>query len=279
MDKIRCPWCGTENASGRTYCSSCGTRFVPPKEGESSWEAPPESINPVPPGSAEGPAVPPQPAMPPGVLHGTPAAPPQPPSLPSWPPTATWPSAQTQATGSMVGVLLIGIAVLVLLAMALFLYQRLQSGISFPETIAACQHNESQLADAATEFMEKTIKSMGLEAKAAVYGDSTSPCFLIIAFEADGPSLTGGGLEDFASGFAGSGAGSVDTGRAVSETREGVTYRCAPIILNRATTIGDPRAVCLWTDQETAGVVIDTVSVDTTAAMDLAATVHDGVAG
>ena len=179
----------------------------------------------------------------------------------------------------MVGVLFIGIAVLVLLAMALFLYQRLQSGISFPDTIAEYQHNDSQIADAATEFMEKTIKSMGVEAKAAIYGDTAAPAFVVIAFEADGSALPGGGLEGFASGFAGSGAGSVDTGRAVTDTRDGVSYRCAPIILDRPTAIGDPRAVCLWTDEDTTGVVIDAVSADTTVAMDLAATVHDGVAG
>lgn len=176
----------------------------------------------------------------------------------------------------MPGALWAGIAIVVLVALGFFLYQRLQSGIGFPDTIAGYQHDESQIAEAATEFMEKTLKSVGVEAKAAIYGDLSTTGFMVIAFETDGSPLPGG-LEDFATGFGGSGGASVDTGRAVTETRDGVTYRCAAIILDRATTIGDPRAVCVWTDQDTGGFVIDAVSQNTAAAMDLAANVHDSV--
>jgi hypothetical protein len=65
----------------------------------------------------------------------------------------------------------------------------------------------------------------------------------------------------------------------VTETRDGVTYRCAAIILDRPTTTGDPRAVCVWKDQDTGGFIIDAVSPNTTAAMDLASNIHDSVAG
>jgi hypothetical protein len=196
--------------------------------------------------------------------------------MPSWPPTATWPGSAPKAGGSVPGALWAGIAIVVLVALGFFLYQRLQSGIGFPDTIAGYQHDESQIAEAATEFMEKTLKSVGVEAKAAIYGDLSTTGFMVIAFETDGSPLPGG-LEDFATGFGGSGGASVDTGRAVTETRDGVTYRCAAIILDRATTIGDPRAVCVWTDQDTGGFVIDAVSQNTAAAMDLAANVHDSV--
>jgi hypothetical protein len=178
----------------------------------------------------------------------------------------------------MAGPLWAGIVVLVLVALGFVLVQRLQSGITFPDTIAGYQHNESQIADAVTETVEERLKSMGVEGKVAIYGDLATPGFVVIAFETGGSSLPGG-MEDFASGFAASGAGSVDTGRAVTDTRGDVTYRCATVILDHPATVGDPRAVCLWTDQDTAGVVVDAVSADTTVAMDLTSTVHEGVAG
>jgi hypothetical protein len=178
----------------------------------------------------------------------------------------------------MAGPLRAGIVVVVLVALGFFLVQLLQSGIGFPDTIAGYQHDDSQIAEAATEFMEKTLKSVGLEAKAAIYGDlSTSGSgFMVIAFETDGSALPGG-LEDFATGFGASSGGSVETGRAITETRDGVTYRCAAIIMDRPTTGGDPQAVCVWNDQDTGGFVVDAVSPDTTAAMDLASEVHDSV--
>jgi hypothetical protein len=178
----------------------------------------------------------------------------------------------------MPGALWAGIAVVVLAAMGFFLYQKMQSAIGFPDMIAGYQHDESQIAEAATEFMEKTLKSAGVEAKAAIYGDISTTGFMVIAFETSGSPLPGS-LEDFATGFAGSGGGSVDTGKAVTETRDGVTYRCASIILNRPATVGDPQAVCVWNDQDTGGFVIDAISPNTNAAMDLAANVHDGVVG
>jgi hypothetical protein len=177
----------------------------------------------------------------------------------------------------MAGPLWAGIIVVVLVTLGFFLVQGLQSGITFPDTIAGYQHDESQIAEAATEFMEKTLKSVDVEAKAAIYGDISTTGFMVIAFETDGSALPGG-LEDFATGFGASSGGSVDTGQAVTETRDGVTYRCAAIILDRPTTIGDPRAVCVWNDQDTGGFVIDAVSANTAAAMDLAANVHESVA-
>ncbi|HYU92831.1 MAG TPA: hypothetical protein VEN95_05070 [Actinomycetota bacterium] len=176
----------------------------------------------------------------------------------------------------MFGALWVGIAIVILVAMGFFFYQKMQSGISFPDTIAGYQHDESQIAEAATEFMEKTLKSVGVEARAAIYGDISTTGFMVIAFETSGSPLPGG-LEDFATGFDGSGGGSVDTGTAVTETRDGVTYRCAAIILGRPSTIGDPRAVCVWNDQDTGGFLIDAVSPNTSAAMDLASSVHDSV--
>ncbi len=297
MDEIRCAWCGTNNGPGRTSCMSCGTRLVPPQEGEPGWAIPPESVMPVPPRSTVGssvtpepaasrrseswgagpdPGTPPVPAAPSGVLHSTAAIPPQPLPMPNWPPTTTWPGSAPQATGSMAGALWAGIVVVVLVALGFLLVQRMQSGISFPDTIAGYQHDESQIADAATDYIEKALKSFEVEAKAAIYGDVSTSGFIVIAFETDGSPLPGG-LEGFANGFAGSGGGSVDTGRAITETRDGVTYRCAAIVLDRPSTIGDPQAVCVWTDGDTGAFIVDAISPDPTAAMDLAAKVHDSV--
>jgi hypothetical protein len=299
VEKNRCAWCGTDNDPALTSCTSCGTRLLPLEEGEPIWAVPPESVAPVPPRSTAGwavpsepaasppaqgwgtgqqPGTPPVPAAPSGVLHSTAAVPYPPQPLPNWAPPGTWPGSAPKASGSKPGALWAGIAVVVLAAMGFFLFQRMQGGISFPDTIAGYQHNDSQIAEAATEFMEKTLKSAGVEAKAAIYGDIATTGFMVIAFETGGAPLPSS-LEDFATGFAGSGNGSVDTGKALTETRDGVTYRCASITLNRPATIGDPKAVCVWNDQDTGGFVIDAISPNTKAALDLAANVHDGVVG
>jgi len=286
VDKRRCAWCGTDNDPARTSCTSCGTRLTPLQEGEPIWAVPPESVAPVPPPSTEGWGVgpqsgtPPVPAAPPGILQSTAAVayPPQPLPPPNWAPPATWQGSVPKASSSMPGGLWAAIAVVVLAAMGFFLFQKMQSAISFPDTIAGYQHDDSQIAKAATEFLEKTLDGVGIEAKAAIYGDIAKTGFMVIAFETSGTPLPGT-LEDFATGFAGTSGGSVDTGKAVTETRDGVTYRCASINMNRPASLGDPQAVCMWNDDDTGGFVITAISSNTEAAVDLAANVHDGVVG
>src|SRR6266508_443436 len=140
-------------------------------------------------GAGPDPGTPPVPAAPSGVLHSTAAIPPQPLPMPNWPPTTTWPGSAPQATGSMAGALWAGIVVVVLVALGFLLVQRMQSGISFPDTIAGYQHDESQIADAATDYIEKALKSFEVEAKAAIYGDVSTSGFIVIAFETDGSPL------------------------------------------------------------------------------------------
>jgi len=75
--------------------------------------------------------------------------------------------------------------------MGFFLFQKMQSAISFPDTIAGYQHDDSQIAKAATEFLEKTLDGVGIEAKAAIYGDIAKTGFMVIAFETSGTPLPG----------------------------------------------------------------------------------------
>ena len=286
MDKSRCAWCGTDNDPSLTSCTSCGTRLAPLQEGEPIWAVPPESVAPVPPRSAEAwavgsqPGTPPVPAAPPGVLQSTAAVgyPPQPLPPPNWAPPATWQGSVPKASSSMPGALWAGIAVVVLAAMGFFLFQKMQSAIGFPDTIAGYQHDESQIAKAATDTMESFIKGVGIEAKTAIYGDIGAPAFIVVAFDTGGEPPPGS-LDEFMSGFNSTSGSGASLGRQVTETRDGVTYRCGSIVSQQSGTGFSAQAVCLWDDDSTGGFVISTVSSDPKSAVDLTAQVHDGVVG
>src|SRR5207247_8711313 len=86
-------------------------------------------------GPEQQPGPPPVPAAPAGVPP-SPTAPPYPPQpLPNWAPPATWPGSAPKASGSKPGALWAGIAVVVLAAMGFLLFQRMQGGLSLPDTI------------------------------------------------------------------------------------------------------------------------------------------------
>jgi hypothetical protein len=301
VDKNRCAWCGTDNDPALTSCTSCGTRLVPLEEGEPIWAVPPESVAPVPPRSTAGWAVPsepaasppaegwggvpqsgtpPVPATPPGILQSTAAVayPPQPLPPPNWAPPATWPGSVPKASGSMPGALWAAIAIVVLAAMGFFLYQKMQSAISFPDTLGGYQHDDSQIAKAATDTMESYMKGVGIEAKTAIYGDIGAPAFIVVAFHTGGEPPPGS-LDEFMSGFNTTSGSGASLGHQVIETRDGVTYKCGSIVSQQPGTSFSAQAVCLWDDDSTGGFVISTVSSDPKSAVDLTAQVHDGVVG
>jgi len=178
----------------------------------------------------------------------------------------------------MPGALWGGIAAIVLAAMGFFLYQKMQSAIAFPDTIAGYQHDESQIAEAATDTMESFLKGAGIDVKTAIYGDIGAPAFIVVAFDTGGEPPPGT-LDEFMSGFnttSGSGASLSDQ---VTETRDGVKYKCGSIVSQEPGTSFSAQAVCLWDDDSTGGFVISTVSSDPNAAIDLITQVHDAVVG
>ena len=299
MEKSRCAWCGTDNDPALSSCSSCGTRLLPLEEGEPIWAVPPESVAPVPPrsnagwavpsepaasqpsegwGTGQQPGTPPVPAAPAGVLHST-AAPPYPPQpLPNWAPPGTWPGSAPKASGSKPGALWAGIAVVVLAAMGFLLFQRMQGGISFPDTIAGYQHDESQIAKAATDTMETYMNGVGLKAKTAIYGNIATPAFIVVAFNTSGEPPPGS-LDDFMTGLNSTSGSGASIGRQVTESRDGVTYRCGSIVSEQQGGGFDASAVCLWDDNSTGGFVISTVSSDPMSSVDLTAQIHEAVVG
>ena len=178
----------------------------------------------------------------------------------------------------MFGALWVGIAFVVLIAIGVFFYQRMQSGISFPDTIAGYQHDQSQIAEAATEFMEKTLKSVGVEAKASIYGTIGTPAFIVVAFDTGGEPPPSS-LDDFMGGFNSTSGSGASIGRQVTETRDGVRYRCGSIVSGQQGVGFDAAAVCLWDDDSTGGFVISTISSDPTSSVDLATQIHEAVVG
>jgi hypothetical protein len=274
----RCAWCGTDNDPAQTSCTSCNSRLGPLQEGEPGWAVPPESVAPP---SGGGWAVSPQSApvpAPPGILQSTTAVayPPQPLPPPNWPAPTTMPGSPTKTSRSLPGALWVGVAILVLAVMGLVLFLKLQSHIGFPDTIAGYQHDNSQIAKAATDTMETYLKGVGIHAKTAIYGDIATPAFIVVAFETGG-APPASSLDDFVNGFNSSSGSGASIGHQVTQTRDGVMYKCGSIVSQHPGASFSAQAVCLWDDDSTGGFVVSTVSSDPKSAIDLAAQVHDAV--
>jgi len=262
----RCAWCGTENDPSATSCSSCGTRLGPVDAGAQAWSSP------LPP--APSPTVPVSGPMGSGVEQPYAQHP-----ATAWRAPVPWPEPVPSARGrSVPSGLWIGLVVAVLATMGVFFYLKLQRPISFPGSIAGYQHDESQIAKAATDFLEKSLKSVGIQAKAAIYGDISAPAFIVIGYERSGSTSTAS-LDEFARGFdSSSGGTTVVLEQKISENRNGVDYTCAPLQSSSSSTQAQARAVCMWQDVGTGGFVISGLSSDPGASLDLSAQIHDAVA-
>jgi zinc-ribbon domain len=259
----RCAWCGTENDATATACSSCGARLTPSETTENMWSSPlppaPPTAGPVagPLGGASGQASPPQPAS-------------------AWPASLPWPEPAPPARRSLPAALWVALVAAVLAVTAVFLYMKLQQPISFPGEIAGYQHDDSQIAHAATDFLEKALKSVGIHAQAAIYGDISNPAFIVIGYKRS-DSTAGASLDEFASGFDSTSGSSVVLTQQISDTRDGVDYTCAPLQSTSSSSGAQARAICMWQDDGTGGFVISAVSADPNSTMDLSTQIHDAV--
>lgn len=259
----RCVWCGTENDPAATACASCGTRLTPMESHANAWSSP---LPPAPTSAGSGA----------GPLGGAVGQPYEQHPATAWRAPVPRPEPLTPAPRSF-GTLWVGLVAAVLAVTAVFLYMKLQRPISFPGEIAGYHHDDSQVANAATEFLEKALKSVGIQAKAAIYGDISDPAFIVIGYERSG-STGVASLDQFASGFDSSSSGSsVVLSQEISDTRHGVEYSCAPLESTSTSSGAEARAVCMWQDDGTGGFVISALSSDPNSTLELSSQVHDAV--
>jgi hypothetical protein len=240
---------------------------------EQQPETPPESGEPTPPDTP-----------PPGSGDMPPAAPPAPGDLPSMPsPGPEW-GAQPVETPMPMGEppkksntsLFVGIGVLaiaVIAAVAFFALKKSGPG-GFPETLGGVARNHSsQAQQIENEAQQQSFAGMTITV--AVYGSDTSPSHIAMLFHNVPDSIKGQSLAPFldqlASGFSGSGAGSVDTSQALSQSIGGVEYLCLPMSVS-----GQGGAMCVFNGDQL-GAVLTLTTSDPHSALTLAQQVSDSV--
>ena len=139
----------------------------------------------------------------------------------------------------------------------------------FPEQIGSYERMHNPEARAFEDLLSG-VEMGGIAIEGAMYGEPRSSTAAMVAelITGDRTSLQVVTLEDFmrgaAGGFAGSGAGSIDTDAAVTDTRDGIDYSCAPVDVTASTAIAGDSVACGWKGPEDLGIVfvIDTADID-----------------
>ena len=177
----------------------------------------------------------------------------------------------------------IGVAVGAVAVMGAFLAFRPDAD-ALPEQIGGYE----RMHDAQARSFEDLISGVGMgdiTMEGALYGEprSSTPVLIVELVTGDRASLQVLPLEDFmrgaAGGFAGSGAGSIDTDAAASDTRDGIDYSCAPVDVTASTAVAGDSVVCGWKGPEDLGMVFVTDTADIDEGFDRAELVYTSLHG
>ena len=114
-----------------------------------------------------------------------------------------------------------------------------------------------------------------------MYGTGETPQLMVERFVGDTQGLTSVPLDPLmagaASGMSGSGAGTVDQGAVVRDTRDGVGYQCVPIrFTGPAAALGDGGSMCAWSGEDV-GLVFSLRASDPSLAVEDAVAVYSAL--
>jgi hypothetical protein len=168
----------------------------------------------------------------------------------------------------------VAIVVLATLA-ALGGYRFLSRGgpVELPESCGGM----SAIDEAQSRFVVDTFRSQieiaGAEGDMAMYGSGIPTSALMWIRDASVPT-TDDAFDEFATGFdSGIGSdGSLDSAQKTTETIEGVTYVCAPVVSVA------PGTICMWQDEDVFWLLFDFSGQRLQAGQDLAVVAHDAIA-
>ena len=223
----------------------------------------------------------PMPAMPPREPEGSPVparvdldtlAP-----MPVEPPP---PAGMSMRTRVLLG---IGVAVTAVAVMVAFLALRPKAD-PFPEQIGSY----GRMHDAQARSFEDLVSGFDMgevTIEGALYGEprSSTPALIVELIAGDRASLQvlplEGFMRDAAGGFAGTGAGSIDADAAVSDTRDGIGYSCAPVTVTTSTVFAGDSVVCAWKGPDDLGIVFITDTADIDAGFDRTELVYASLHG
>ena len=144
--------------------------------------------------------------------------------------------------------------------------------VAVPGSFGGLDRIEDAQAEIVTEAFRSQVEDTGIEGDLALYGDGLPTAALIWIRDASVPT-TDAAFDAFATGFdAGIGQdASLDGSRRSTETVEGVTYVCAPV-LGVA-----PGTICMWQDDAVFWLLYEFSGQGHQAARSLAVVTHDAV--
>lgn len=228
-----CPSCGAANGQLAAFCWQCYRPF-------GAASAP-----------AGGPVTSPYQQ---GGLRGAVYAP-SPPSVPYQQ------TAQVRSLGTMVGVVIVTLAVVA----GAYLFMNRGPGVELPQSFGGLSQVQDPQVEAAVELFRSEAEAEGASADMGIYGSAGLPvAALVWVADASVPNADAA-FTEFAGGFnEGLGTGTLDESRRTTETIDGVSYLCAPIS-------GTPTSnICMWERDDIFWILIDLSGSNMNATQELA---------
>jgi len=179
------------------------------------------------------------------------------------------PPPRKSKTGSIVAILVVIVAVLAV--GGYLLTKSANRTATLPENVAGFP----RLHDATATQLEQQLKGQqfaGLQFQAGLYGTTGSPGLIVLVTDKGPRGDVEQDFSSFASGYAGSGAGSIDQSKKVTASRGGIDFACAP-----ATVATTQAGICVWRDANILGAVLSFQTVDPQGTLDLADKVAQAV--
>lgn len=146
------------------------------------------------------------------------------------------------------------------------------AAVTIPESFGGLSRVENEQTELVAEAFRSEVEGTGIEGDLALYGDGLPTTALIWVRDASVPT-TDAAFDAFASGFD-SGIGqdaSLDRSRRTTETVDGVTYVCAPVV---GIT---PGTICMWQEDSVFWLLFEFSGEGQQAARSLAVVAHDAV--
>jgi len=242
-DERSCPNCCAANGLTAAFCWQCYQPFGAYRQPPGLAGSPPD----------RGP-----------WTAGMPAAP------PAWARTPLeTPARRRSAPGLIAGVVLLTLAVI---GGASWWVGR-DGPVSLPSSFGTVSKIDNAQTDMVVGAFHRQLDTMGVEGDIAMYGAGVPTAALVWIRDAAAPT-TEAAFDQFASGFdTGFGAaGSLDGSRKTIETRDGITYVCAPLVSDVSGTI------CMWQDEAVFWLLFDFSGGSFEAGRGLAEGAHQAVA-
>jgi hypothetical protein len=179
------------------------------------------------------------------------------------------PSKPARSIAGMIGVLVFVVAI----AAGVFVFMNKPSAPTLPQSVAGLTKITDPAIDQTVEMFRSMAESQGVQADIGLYGSAGLPSAALIWVTGAEAPTDGAAFTEFAEGFnTGLGTGTLDQARRTTETVDGITIECAPVV-------GEPPgSMCLWQEDDVFWMVFElSGGASSGSARDLAVAVHETV--